>query len=486
MSSDAWGSAAAFTSSALGSDGVQVLEVDGVERIGHLYELRVRFSHRKGPLTAAELDALCLQPCSLTIGDGQAINGIARSVETLSATGAKAIYDVFLVPTLWLLSVSKLSRLYQKMDVKGMAADVLGRYGLMAFADLRLDGAVPRDFAVQYQESDWDYLQRWFEHEGYFYWFEHSSSGEKLVVADDNSKTTPISGNSTMPYRDLAGLRRDEESVFDWRCTTCRIPANVVLKDYNELKPLLPMVGHSVVDAKRGFGVVFEYGDNFDTPTAGNALAKKRAERIQTERFTVRATTDSPRFHVGHSFELDEHFDDAQNGKYLVTAIRHRVGLFADGDDEKDGRKTMGYRAEFEAIPLSQQFRTERKTPWPSIHGLMHGHIDSGSEGKFSTLDDKARYRVRFPFDTTGQTGETCSTWVRMAQHYAGSSYGSHFPLHKGTEVLLAFYDGDPDRPVIMGSVSNALTPAPSAGANATQSRMKTASGIHITMDDQV
>ena len=229
MSSDAWGSAAAFTSSALGSDGVQVLEVDGGERIGHLYELRVRFSHRKGPLTAAELDALCLQPCSLTIGDGQAINGIARSVETLSATGAKAIYDVFLVPTLWLLSVSKLSRLYQKMDVKGMAADVLGRYGLMAFADLRLDGAVPRDFAVQYQESDWDYLQRWFEHEGYFYWFEHSSSGEKLVVADDNSKTTPISGNST-----TANLWADKPEVYDPTANTWTALSKVSTSEIHE------------------------------------------------------------------------------------------------------------------------------------------------------------------------------------------------------------------------------------------------------------
>jgi type VI secretion system secreted protein VgrG len=278
-------------------------------------------------------------------------------------------------------------------------------------------------------------------------------------------------------------MKRTEDTVWDWRGVQRRIPAHVVLKDYNEQKPLLPLVGQADVDRKNGFGVFFEYGDNFDTPAAGQALAKKRAERFLTDQLTLYGVTDSTRFHVGHTFELVEHFDDAQNRKYLITAIDHRVAPAFSGEGDKEDTR---YQASFEAIPFSVQFRPERKTPWPSVHGLMHGHIESDSAGKFSTLDEQGRYRVRFPFDTTGNVGEKASIWVRLAQSYAGSGYGSHFTLHKGTEVVMAFYDGDPDRPIIVGTVPNAVTAGPSASANATQSGHKTASGIQFVMDDQI
>jgi type VI secretion system secreted protein VgrG len=473
--------AGTFASTALDADSVHVEQVRGTERLGQLYEFRVRIAHDKGALTEAELDDLLLAPCSLTFEGGAPIHGIAREVEILSARdNSVARYEVVLVPTVWLLTISRICRLYQKMSVKEMADDVLTRYRLNDHCDLRIDRALQREFCIQYQESDWDFLQRWFEHEGYFYWFEHSEDGEKLVVADSNARIEPIADDPTIPYRDAAGLVHDEDSIFEWRGVQRRIPSRVVLKDYNEQKPLLSMMGRAEVDPqkKRGFGVVYEYGENFDTPDVGNALAKKRAERFLTERMNVSGVTDSPRFHVGHWFELTEHFQDHQNRKYLITAIHHRADA-ASGE-------VPGYRAYFEAIPFDVQFRPERQTAWPCIHGLMHGHIDSDSSGKFSTLDEQGRYRVRFPFDSTGKTGEGSSAWVRMAQHYAGSAYGMHFPLHKGTEVLLGFYDGDPDRPTIVGSVPNALTPSPSAAANATQSVIKTASGIQFTMEDSV
>ncbi|MGD0526005.1 MAG: type VI secretion system tip protein TssI/VgrG [Polyangiaceae bacterium] len=478
-----FGTVGTFASTAIAASLVRVVSVEGTEQLGQLYEFRVTIRHSEQALTEDQLSDLLLAPCSITLENGDPIHGIAREVSIReSVPGRGALYEIVVVPTVWLLTISKLSRIFQQLSVAGMAADVLQRYGLTDHSDLRISGA-PRDFCMQYEESDWDYLQRWFEHEGYFYWFEHSASGEKLVVADDNAKTAPISGTATLPYREKADLQRTEDSVFDWRGLQRRIPARVILKDYNDQKPLLPMVGLADVDRQKGFGVFFEYGDNFDTTDAGNVLAKVRAERILTERLTLYGVTDCTRFHVGHSFELAEHFDEGQNRKYLITAIRHRAGLLPS---EEGDREVSGYRAEFEAIPLATQYRPPRRTAWPSVHGVMHGHIDSDSAGTFSTLDDQGRYRVRFPFDSTGKVGESCSTWVRMAQQYAGSGYGSHHPLHKGAEVLVAFYDGDPDRPLIVGSVPNPVTPGPSTGANATQSIIKTHSGIQTTMDDQV
>ena len=193
-----FGSVGTFTSTALGSDFVQVVGVYGVERLGQLYEFTVTIVHAKQLLTEDEISNLLLAPCSITFENGDPIDGIAREVairEALPTAVPATTSSSF--PRRGSLTVSKLSRVYQKMSVKDMAADVLGRYGLAAHSDLRIDGD-PREFCMQYEESDWDYLQRWFEHEGFFDWFEHSASGEKLVVADANSKTTPISGTAVV------------------------------------------------------------------------------------------------------------------------------------------------------------------------------------------------------------------------------------------------------------------------------------------------
>jgi type VI secretion system secreted protein VgrG len=468
-----------FASPVLAADRVRVMSVHGVEELGRLYEFQITFDYQDNPLSEADLAEMLLGTCSIAFGDGVPIHGIAREIYVQEAVhGRSSTYEVVLVPTAFLLLATRISRIYQQMSVKDITVEMLARYGLAAYLDMRVKSSTPREFCMQYQETDWHYLERWWQHEGFFYWFEHSDDGEKLVVADANSETIPISGETKLPYREQAGLSRDEESVTDWRSIIRRIPAQVVLKDYNEQKPLLPIVGQADVDKKNGFGVFVEYGDNFETPAVGNALAKMRAQRFGTERLTLLGVTDSNRFHVGHWFELQEHFDQTQNRKYLITSLAHRYGDTA-GDSK-------GYRASFEAIPFATPFRPERRTEWPSIHGLIHGHIDSDTSGKFSTLDKQGRYHVRFPFDGAGKTGEQSSAWLRLVQSYSGSGYGSHFPLHKGTEVVVGFFDGDPDRPVIVGTLPNALTPGLSADANATQSGHRTHSGIEFIMDDSV
>jgi type VI secretion system secreted protein VgrG len=142
------------------------------------------------------------------------------------------------------------------------------------------------------------------------------------------------------------------------------------------------------------------------------------------------------------------------------------------------------YRAAFQAIPAKTPFRPARSTPWPSIHGIVHGHIQSDGSGQVAEIDDQGRYKVRMPFDLATRPGMAASRWIRKAQPYAGAGYGMHFPLHKGTEVLIAHLDGDPDRPIIVGAVPHATTPSPVNVSNATQSVIQTATGIRVEMED--
>jgi type VI secretion system secreted protein VgrG len=471
-----------------------LLGVHGRERISRLFELDLVIARPAGHYTDDELDQLLKAPCALTLGPrpGDVVHGLLERIELIdSERHALARYVVRVVPNVWLLTLEHKSRIYQDTTVPDLVRTVLSTYGLKEGTHFRVSMRHPakspkHEYLVQYQESDWDFLQRWLEHEGFFYWFSHSAEGEMLVITDDNGDATPIEDPATVSYRERNNLSTGRvATIWSWNLLQRRIPARVVLMDYNYRTPSVALNATEVVDAQRGFGTVFMYGDNFKDKDVGAALAKVRAERFLCERRTFTGRTDCARFRAGHSFELENHYEAAFDAKYLITALDHRVGypLRPDRDDLKEDPQR--YLARFEAIPLNVAYRAERVTPWPRIHGVMHAKIDSDTSGKYADIDNQGRYRVRMPFNTNNSAkGGKASRWIRMAEPYAGAGYGTHYPLHKGTEVLIGHIDGDPDRPIIVGAVPNPETQSPSTSRNATQSVTQTASGIRIEMED--
>lgn len=472
----------AFKSGAIPHDDVALRGVIGRERISTLFEFKLVLGRDK-PYTDDEIDGLLKTPCAIALGTkkGSIVHGILSSIEMRDATRDNSIgYLATMVPNVWLTTLSRHNRLFQQMSVPDIVTNVLERYGLASGKDFEIkkwSGSVVREYVVQYEENDWDFISRWLEHEGYFYWFEHGEQTEKLYIAHVNSACPPITGNAMVPFRERNNLR-GAESVYDWCVEQKRIPARVAVFDYNYRRPGQRIISQADVDTKRGFGSVFFYGPHVKVKSECDAIAKLRAERLLAERWTIRANTDSPRFRAGHTFDLENHPIAEQDAEYLITAIEQRVGYDPDLGDHRP------FFAKFEAIPNKIQFRPPRVTRWPSIDGVIHAHIDSDGSGEYAQLDDQGRYKVKLPFDGTDAKGSGSSRWIRMAQHYAGAGYGSHFPLHKGAEVLLVHIDGNPDRPVIVASVPNPHTLTPSTSTNATQSVIHTASGIRIEMED--
>jgi type VI secretion system secreted protein VgrG len=146
------------------------------------------------------------------------------------------------------------------------------------------------------------------------------------------------------------------------------------------------------------------------------------------------------------------------------------------------------YTNTIHAIDARLTYRPPRRTPKPRIHGVLTARIEPGPGeqiGEFAQLDEDGRYTVKFYFDAGAAAGPLSSRPVRMIQAHAGPYYGLHMPLKPGIEVLMVFMDGDPDRPLILGSVPNPITPSPVTKDNATMSRIKTVSGILIEMKDR-
>lgn len=485
-----------FSNAFKDSKALQLIGVRGKERISQLFEFDLLLT-RKGPaLTEDELQEIVRQPCVVALGRREAdlVHGILVAIEHLD--GARHVHPTYvarMVPQVALLGMGERCGVYAQMTIPKMVEEILRAHGLAAGTDLDImvtnDAKSPtREYVVQYRESDWAFIQRWLEHEGFFYWFEHSRTGAKLVIADENSDASPLADPQAISYRERNNLVTEgEATIWDFTTVQRRVPQRVTVLDYNYRRPADLLVSSEVID-EGGFGHVIHYGEHVKDRDVSGAMAKLRAQLHAAERRVVRGTTDCSRFRVGHVFTLENHHVEGYNGDYLIISVDHVAGLGFAGIYDVDRRmvdeQPHHYKATFSAVPTAVQYRPERRTPWPRVSGLINGHIEADTAGDYAQIDEQGRYKVKMPFDIGNRKGLSSSRWIRMAQSYAGAGYGQHFPLHKGTEVIIGHIDGDPDRPIIVGSVPNPATSSPVADANATQSVTQTASGIRVEYED--
>ncbi len=277
--------------------------------------------------------------------------------------------------------------------------------------------------------------------------------------------------------------RGEQQDVFALQSKSRMIPAYYAVDDYNYRTPQLDIIaGHEVAD---GFaGGVIEYGSHHKTPAEGQTLASIRAEERRATQLVYTGRSGVPSLAAGVRFTLQDH-PDLGSVDLLVTEIEHRAVQIIPGLDEEGHKEEQGYWNTFRAIPADRTYRPPRVTPRPHIHGLVTGIVDGGPGGgsrKYAHLDEQGRYLVRFLFDTTPPGERPASKPVRMIQNHAGENYGTHFPLKPGIEVVIAFIDGDPDRPLIVGAVPNPIKPSPVTETNPGLHRIRTLTGITVDM----
>jgi type VI secretion system secreted protein VgrG len=485
-----------FFSKAMKSDDrpLSLLGLDGREELSRLFEIDLLLARTGEPLDAKLTTALLQDPCVIAIGTQKSdiIHGYLASIEHVAGSKEASYYRARLVPVTALMALGRRSAIYEDTNVADMVTKILLSYGMKKGKDFEIHTSnaaksPKHEYIVQYKESDWSFIQRWLEHEGYFYWFKHGAKGVELVIADANADLTRIEDPHAIAFRDKSNLTAGGlPTIWSFHAREQRVEESLTLVDYNYRRPLDMLLATKPID-KAGFGTVFEYGDHYKDKGTGGELAKIRAEEILAHKRVAAGATDCERFRVGHTFELENHYFPAYDGKYLLTSVEHSGGVpvASVGEDfAGDAGEARPYRARFTAIPFDVQFRPKRSTPWPRIGGVMNAHIEADTSGDYAQIDDKGRYKVKLTFDVETHKGLASSRWIRMAQSYAGASYGQHFPLHKGTEVLLVHVDGDPDRPIIAGAVPNEVTPSPVFSANASQSVLQTASGIRIELED--
>ncbi len=481
-----------ISSSAL-PDNATVVAFDGHEALcrPYRYDVYVGVPDASALDRADAIGAKATLSIDRTKGGPVPVHGVIASVSLLHTFGDGGIFRVAIVPRLWLLSQGRYSRMFTKQTVPQILQQVLSDEGLSGGdVDVRLRGSYdPEEHVCQYRESHLDFLHRWMELEGIYYFFEQGDKAEKLVITDDASSHTDLLGHPVgFSLGSHAGALTDAIDAFSTQRRSR--PQGVKLHDYDYLRPQLDLSARADV-SPTGSGEVNHHAARYFTPAKAKAMAKVRADELLCREVQHHALSSSFGLRPGFLFELENHPSAKLNAKYLVTEARihGRDGRTAQGTLRHLGVVDLGGESTFQVratcIDSTQQFRPRRATIWPRVHGFENGVIDGPANSEYAQIDDHGRYLVKFRFDDSALKDGEASTYVRMLQPHGGTVEGWHFPLRKGTEVLFQFLTGDPDRPVIAGMVPHPLTPSPVTSKNHTVNVVQTGGLNRLEMEDK-
>ena len=442
-------------------------------------------------LTRASLDVRFTESLLDVVIPPMQVAGTVTAMELLRMEADLALYRVRLSPQLWLLTQSVHSRVWTQKTLEEIATAVLEESGLIAGEDfeLKISSPLPKEEHVtQYKESSFDFLSRWFEREGWYYYFEHEGGKDKLIVTDD--KATHESLRATpVRYVPQSGADGSASDAFDNVTQRLRLmPAGVRLTDYDYAKPGLELLGRAAV-SPQGMGDLATYGYRFFSSADGQRLATIRAEELKANEDVLGGTGAPMNVRAGYLFDLTSHPRPELNRTFLCTAATHygyQPSLSKSWGKAVPALKgDQVYRLEISFISSDLQFRARRRAKWPQVDGFENAIVDGPASSPYAQIDDDGRYKAKFKFDESPDKDGKASTWLRMAQPHGGAPEGFHLPLRKGTEVICSFLGGDPDRPIIVGALPNAVTPSPVVASNHTQNVFQSGSKNWLVCEDQ-
>lgn len=368
-------------------------------------------------------------------------------------------YAATLRPRLWTLTQMADCRIFQATKTPDIIKKILDDAKIPS-DQYRIDCKEtyqPRDYCVQYRETDLNFISRLMEEEGIFYFFEHSADKHVLVIADKSAVHKDIAKPAKVIYQKPSGAVAADDTVYPFSYAEGVRTGSVVLNDYLFRKPTLNL--RSKQDFKQNTELeIYDYPGRYpvtdkgdDASDTGSRLAKVRMEAAQVSRAYGKGASDCMRFTAGSLFTLDKHGRGALNQSYLLTYVSLRAeqpSVYEEGA----GEKGSSFHNDFVCIPSSVAYRPGRYTEKPTIPGAQTA-IVTGPSGEEIYTDEFGRVKVQFHWDREGKSDEKSSCWMRVSQLWAGAGWGAMFIPRIGHEVIVEFIDGDPDRPIITGRV---------------------------------
>jgi type VI secretion system VgrG family protein len=469
-----------FEALPLGEARVDVRSLDGTDELNQLFRFHIELV-RPGVLSATDdvlplLEApgtLWFQEDGVMLGEVHGL--VAEASLDVDVESDFTRIHLELVPRAWLLTQRRGDEIFLARSVPEVIAEKLQRIGLSPERDfvLSLIERYPvREFIAQHSETDWAFVSRLCEPLGITTFFEHHDGRDVLVFTDTQQTFRPTL-RPTLPVRH----RREHPAAYGVKTTLRRGPAQAEAHDYNYRAPLVTLHQQRPVGAPGGEGAWVEYGPHPKTVGETEAFARRRTEELGARRHVVEGTATELSVRAGGTITLTGLGNDQT---LLLTRVVYRFRR-----PEAEGGSDAAWENQFTGIPAQTTFRPPRLTPWPRVPGLMNAVVDGAIKGDYAELDEAGRYHLRMGNDRSGRSDLGATHPVRMMQPHAGANYGMHFPLRPGIEVLVGFVNGDPDRPVIVGTAPNPVTSSPVEQRNQTQNVLRTGSNNEMVIEDE-
>ena len=400
---------------------------------------------------------------------------ISRFVQTGAQTGM-ANYRATMVPWLWFLTKTTDCRIFQNKTIPDIVQQIFKEYG---FTDVKakLQGTYePRDYCVQYRETDYNFVARLMEQYGIFYFFEHEKEKHTLVLTDNPDAHQPCPEQPKAKWNPQGSKSLTEDVVTTLEVEKIFRPGKYSLTDYNFETPstsLLSEIDTTITVGGNTKYEVYDYPGEYEKKAQGKTLVKLRMEEQEVKHLSVTGTSSCRAFATGYQFDFEDYSRADLNQAYVLTAVSHSATV---GDTYTTGKSSDGssaYTNAFVCIPHKVPFRPPQITPKPIVQGPQTAVI-VGPSGEEIYSDKYGRVKAQFHWDREGKKDENSSCWMRTSQNWAGKQWGGVFIPRIGQEVIVEFLEGDPDRPIITGRIYNAEQMPPYAlPANQTQSGVK-------------
>lgn len=449
----------------LGKDELLLTDISGIESISSLFEFHLTALSEN---TDIEAPKLINKSVSFSINNStpRVFNGIVShfSYGEIKSNGLRE-YHLTVVPWTWFLDRNENRRIFQNKNCKDIVSQVFSDLGFSDF-DFRAAGGQPREYCVQYGESDYAFVMRLLAEEGYACFYTHEEKKHTFVIVDQMSAYAE-SEHTNLTYS--KGNSPDAE-INSWVHNYAFKKGEWVLNDYNFKEPNKNLVATSTSKSKFDKNNQFshyDYSSLYDF-SSGSKLANARMDAEEADADTITGSSSCSSFSAGQFFKLDKHEAKSEQGKYLLLSVQHHasdMSYFASqGGDEH-------YSNNFNSIPLERTYRPAMIYDRPVMYGPQSALV-TGPSGEEIYIDEYGRIKVQFMWDREGKKDENSSCFVRVMQAWAGNGWGSSFIPRIGQEVIINFLDGDPDRPIVTGAVYNGNNKPPYSSK--TQSGIKT------------
>jgi len=455
-------SVARFILKISGFDDLRVVKFTGEEGLSRLFQFQLTIASED---EAINFDDIVGKPVTLIVHsqdetEPRLVNAIISRLQQRETSVRFMLYEMGIVPVHWLLSYRQNSRIFQNQAITDIISTLLKEANIPSdqFA-FDLQGSYePREYCVQYEESDWNFISRLLEEEGIHYFFEHTEDLHKLVMADNAFVHQNIIDPAELPYSNRPGLISDDTHIQKFFFAESICSGAVLIKDFDFKKPALDLATPTNAD-KNSELEVYHYPAAFIDPARGDQLAKARLQSLQAQRFIGEGLSDSQRLVPGYLFSLTEHPRETFNREYLITRVSHQAQQPQVLEEDASG-SGIEYRAEFTCIPSDQPYRPQQKAKKGKVEGLQTAMV-VGPGGEEIYTDEHGRVKVQFHWDRQGANDEHSSCWIRVAQLWAGASWGAMYIPRIGQEVIVDFLEGNPDRPIITGRVYHGTNKPP-------------------------